>query len=90
LLFNYFRQRESVKKPTPPPNIHSCAQPAKCCQQCIYTIQFVTRTNRRQTYFGTLLEQVAADNKVRLVDALLAALNAKKTYAACKALYDLP
>jgi len=55
-----------------------------------YTMPFITRTNRHQTYFGTLEEQMAPDNTVRLVDALLAALNAKKTKAACKALYERP
>ena len=27
-------QRESVKKPTPPPNIHTGLEPAKRCRQC--------------------------------------------------------
>jgi hypothetical protein len=31
-----------------------------------------------KTFFGTLKEQVAADNTVRLVDAFLVALNAEK------------
>jgi hypothetical protein len=49
---------------------------------------FIAGTNRHQTYFSTLEEQVATNNTVRLADAFLAALNAKKTNAACKALYD--
>jgi hypothetical protein len=53
-------------------------------------MQFITRTNRHQIYFCTLEAQLAADNTVRLADAFLAAPNAKKTNAACKALYDRP
>jgi hypothetical protein len=55
-----------------------------------YTKQFIARTNRHQTYFSTLEDQAAPDNTVRLADAFLTALNAKKTKAACKALYDRP
>ena len=90
-------------------------------------MQCITRTNRHQTYFSTLKAHVAADNPVRLMEALddkielqklgfvntvykkagpvrfnkiggkqlrhilyRAALNTKKTNAACKALYDRP
>jgi hypothetical protein len=40
--------------------------------------------------FSTLDEQVTVDNTVRLADAFLTALNAKKTNAASNALYDRP
>ena len=53
-------------------------------------MHFITGTNRNQTLFGTLEEQVAADSLVRLVGSSLAAGNAKKPNAACKALYDRP
>ena len=34
-------------------------------------MQFITGTNRHQTYFGTLEDLVAADNLVRLIDAFV-------------------
>ena len=34
-------------------------------------MQFITGTNRQQSYFSTLEEQVAADNAVRLIDAFI-------------------
>ena len=43
-------------------------------------MQFITGRNRHQTYFGTLEAQVAANNTVRLVDALLAVLKAKNQH----------
>jgi hypothetical protein len=66
-----------------------------------YTMQCITRTNRHQSYFGTLEAQVAADNAGRVRISKIgrkqlrhilytAALNAKKTNAACKALCDRP
>jgi hypothetical protein len=54
------------------------------------TKEYITRRNQHQIFFGTLEAQVAADRPVRLVDTFLAALNAKITNAACKALYDRP
>jgi DNA gyrase/topoisomerase IV subunit B len=43
-----------------------------------YTIQFITRTNRHQTYFSMLEEQVATDNTVRLVVAFVDKLAMQK------------
>jgi hypothetical protein len=54
----------------------------------LYTMQFITRTNRHQTLVGTLEAQVAAEYPVGLVDSFVAALNAKNP--TCKALYERP
>ena len=34
-------------------------------------MHFITGTDRNQTYFATLNDQVAADNQVRLIDAFI-------------------
>ena len=34
-------------------------------------MQFIQGSNRHQTYFATLEDQVAADNPVRLIDAFI-------------------
>lgn len=41
-------------------------------------MQFIQGTNRHQSYFSTLEEQVAADNAVRLIDAFIDKLDLQK------------
>ena len=41
-------------------------------------MQFITGTNRHQTYFSTLEDQVTADNPVRLMDAFIDKLQLEK------------
>src|SRR6186997_355443 len=41
-------------------------------------MQFITGTNRNQTYFATLEDQVSADNPVRLIDAFIDKLELEK------------
>ncbi len=41
-------------------------------------MQFIQGNNRKQTYFGTLDDQVAADNPVRLMDAFIDKLDLQK------------
>ena len=41
-------------------------------------MQFITGTNRHQTYFSTLEDQVTADNPVRLMDAFIDKLDLQK------------
>ncbi len=41
-------------------------------------MQFIQGTNRNQTYFATLEEQVSADNAVRLIDAFIDKLDLQK------------
>jgi transposase len=41
-------------------------------------MQFITGTNRHQSYFSTLEEQVTADNAVRLIDAFVDKLELEK------------
>jgi transposase len=41
-------------------------------------MQFIERTNRHQTYFSTLEEQVSSDNPVRLIDAFVDKLDLLK------------
>jgi transposase len=43
-----------------------------------YTMQFITGSNRHQTFFSTLEDQVAADNPVRLIDAFVDKLELEK------------
>jgi transposase len=40
--------------------------------------QFIIGTNRHQSYFGTLEDQVSADNAVRLIDAFIDKLDLLK------------
>ena len=41
-------------------------------------MQFITGTNRQQSYFSTLEDQVTADNPVRLIDAFIDKLDLEK------------
>ena len=41
-------------------------------------MQFIKGNNRHQTFFGTIEEQVAADNPVRLIDAFIDKLDLQK------------
>jgi hypothetical protein len=43
-----------------------------------YSMQFITGTNRHQTYFGSLEVQLATDNRVRLVDAFFGCAKSPK------------
>jgi len=89
VFFSYCLQRESVKKPRRQQiytRVHN--QQNAVGTVVNYNMQFITGRNRHQMVFSTLDEQVTVDIPVRLMDALLAALNAKNTNAACKALYD--
>jgi transposase len=46
---------------------------------CLYSsMQFIQGTNRNQTYFTTLEQQVAADNPVRIINAFVDKLDLKK------------
>jgi len=44
----------------------------------IILMQHIQGTNRHQTYFSTLEEQVAADNSVRIIDAFVNKLDLQK------------
>jgi len=44
----------------------------------IVTMQFIQGTNRYQTYFNTLEQQVTADNPVRIIDAFINKLDLQK------------
>ena len=41
-------------------------------------MQFIEGTNRHQSYFSTLEDQVSADNAVRLIDAFIDKLDLQK------------
>jgi hypothetical protein len=41
-------------------------------------MNFITGTDRNQTYFATLNDQVAVDNPVRLIDAFIDKLDLQK------------
>jgi transposase len=41
-------------------------------------MQYIQGNNRHQTYFGTLEDQVSADNTVRLIDAFIDKLDLQK------------
>jgi len=41
-------------------------------------MQFITGTNRHQSYFSTLEDQVSSDNPVRLMDAFIAKLDLQR------------
>ena len=41
-------------------------------------MQFIEGTNRYQTYFSTLEDQVSSDNPVRLIDAFVDKLDLQK------------
>jgi len=41
-------------------------------------MQFIQGSNRHQSYFSTLEEQVSADNAVRLIDAFIDKLDLQK------------
>lgn len=43
-----------------------------------FRMQFITGSNRHQTYFSTLEEQVSTDNAVRLIDAFVDKLELQK------------
>jgi transposase len=43
-----------------------------------YTIQFITGSNRHQTFFSTLEDQVTADNLMQLIDAFVDKLDLQK------------
>jgi hypothetical protein len=53
-----------------------------------YGIQFITSTNRHQTFFNMLEEQVAADNRVRAAGCFFGRPRSQKISGVCRALYD--
>ena len=80
-----------MKKPTPPPNIHSCIQPTKCCWHCCelhhaiyYPHQSAPNLLRNARRTGGCRDYRTAGG------CFLAELNVKKTNAVCRALYHHP